>query len=67
MYITIASSGGVLGSGAALDALGIDHAGHRGRMLTPAIVDEADLILTREAVHRDLITSHQPEAAGKTP
>jgi protein-tyrosine phosphatase len=54
------------GSGAALDALGVVHAGHRGRLLTRQIVDESDLILTMEAAHRDAIAAHQPAAAGRT-
>ncbi|GAA2075751.1 protein tyrosine phosphatase [Actinomadura alba] len=54
------------GSGSALDALGVVHAGHRGRMLTREIVDGSDLILTMEAAHRDVIAAHQPEAAGRT-
>lgn len=54
------------GSASALDRLGIPHAGHQGRMLTEALVDSADLILTMEAAHRDLIVSHQPAASGRT-
>ncbi|MBC6457783.1 protein-tyrosine-phosphatase [Actinomadura sp. HBU206391] len=54
------------GSGAALDALGVVHAGHRGRMLTHAIVDGSDLILTMEVAHRNMIATQQPAAAGRT-
>ena len=54
------------GSSAALTVLGIAHEGHRGRMLTPEIVDAADLVLTMEAAHRDMIITHQPAAAART-
>jgi protein-tyrosine phosphatase len=57
------------GSASALTALGIGEAdlnGHRGRLLTPAIVGSADLVLTMEERHREAILAGSPEAAGKT-
>jgi protein-tyrosine phosphatase len=54
------------GSAAALEALGIEHGGHRGRLLTPAIVGGADLVLTMEEGHRNAILSGTPEARAKT-
>jgi protein-tyrosine phosphatase len=50
------------GSASALRALGIDDEDHRGRLLTPAIVGAADLVLTMEGAHRRLILSGTPEA-----
>lgn len=54
------------GSRSALAALGIDDGGHRGRLLTPAIVAAADLVLTMEEAHRRVIVSGTPEAEGRT-
>ena len=54
------------GSAAALNALGIEDDGHRGRLLTPAIVDAADLVLTMEEQHRDAILAGSPEAHDRT-
>jgi protein-tyrosine phosphatase len=54
------------GSAAALEAMGIQHDGHRGRLLIPAIVGGADLVLTMEEGHRAAILSGSPEAAGRT-
>jgi protein-tyrosine phosphatase len=54
------------GSAAALDALGIEDDGHRGRLLTPAIVAGADLVLTMEGRHRDAILAGSPEARDRT-
>jgi protein-tyrosine phosphatase len=54
------------GSAAALEGLGIEHGGHRGRLLTPAIVGGADLVLTMEGGHRNAILSGTPEARAKT-
>jgi protein-tyrosine phosphatase len=54
------------GSAAALNALGIEDDGHRGRLLTPAIVGAADLVLTMEEQHRDAILAGSPEARDRT-
>jgi protein-tyrosine phosphatase len=54
------------GSAAALRALGIEDDGHRGRMLTTAIVDSADLVLTMEQRHRRMILASSPEARDRT-
>lgn len=50
---------------AVLRGRGLDLSGHRGRRLTPVLVDSADLILGAEAAHRDFILARHPEAAGK--
>jgi protein-tyrosine phosphatase len=54
------------GSAAALKALGIEEDGHRGRLLTPAIVGAADLVLTMEERHRAAILAGTPEARDRT-
>jgi protein-tyrosine phosphatase len=54
------------GSAAALRALGIEDDGHRGRLLTPAIVGAADLVLTMEERHREAILAGSPEARDRT-
>jgi protein-tyrosine phosphatase len=54
------------GSAAALQALGIEEDGHRGRLLTPAIVGAADLVLTMEERHREAILAGTPEARDRT-
>ncbi|HEY0540715.1 MAG TPA: hypothetical protein VGD53_20260 [Actinoallomurus sp.] len=57
------------GSASALTALGIGEAdlnGHRGRLLTPAIVGSADLVLTMEERHREAIVAGSPEAGERT-
>jgi protein-tyrosine phosphatase len=54
------------GSVAALKALGIEDDGHRGRLLTPAIVGRGDLVLTMEESHRDAILSGTPQARDTT-
>jgi len=54
------------GSASALAALGIEEDGHRGRLLTPAIVGAADLVLTMEERHRAAILAGTPEAHGRT-
>jgi protein-tyrosine phosphatase len=54
------------GSAAALRALGLDDDGHRGRLLTPAIVAAADLVLTMEERHRQAILAGSPEARDRT-
>ena len=54
------------GSATALAALGIEEDGHRGRLLTPAIVNAADLVLTMEEWHRDAIVAGTPAAHDRT-
>jgi protein-tyrosine phosphatase len=54
------------GSVAALAALGIADDGHRGRLLTPAMVGDADLVLTMEESHREAILTRSPEARPRT-
>ncbi len=40
----------------------VDPAGHRSRRLTPAMVDEADLVLTAEVAHRAWVLEQRPAA-----
>lgn len=47
-------------SATALRELGGDSAGHVAQRLTPALVKEADLILTAESVHRSAIVRAEP-------
>jgi low molecular weight protein-tyrosine phosphatase len=54
------------GSAAALEALGVPPTSHRGRALRPDLVSAADLVLTMEGAQRDMISTTQPAAAGKT-
>jgi protein-tyrosine phosphatase len=54
------------GSAAALKALGIEDDGHRGRLLTPAIVGSAGLVLTMEERHRAAILAGTPGARDRT-
>jgi protein-tyrosine phosphatase len=54
------------GSASALRALGIEDDGHRGRLLTPEIVDSADLVLTMEERHREAILARSPHAQDRT-
>ncbi len=54
------------GSAAALAALGLADDDHQGRLLTPAIVDAADLVLTMEEGHREAILTGTPEAVDRT-
>jgi protein-tyrosine-phosphatase len=44
---------------------GLDTSRFRSRRLTPALVEEADLVVTMEAAHRDFVLSEQPEAFRK--
>ncbi|NOU35866.1 MAG: low molecular weight protein arginine phosphatase [Kiritimatiellaceae bacterium] len=56
-----ASSGAV----EALRMLGLDLSGHSSRRLTPALVHNADLLVTMTRGHRDAILAIAPESAGK--
>lgn len=44
---------------------GVDPSGFRSKRLTKLLIDEADLILTAEAVHRRLILEERPRAMSK--
>lgn len=46
-------------------ARGADPAAFRSKMLTPELVDVADLVLTAETAHRARILADQPRAMGK--
>jgi protein-tyrosine-phosphatase len=46
--------------------LGIDISGHQSRPLSPALINEADLILTMEAHHRQAIVTAWPQATART-
>lgn len=46
-------------------SLGMDLEAHRARRLTAAMVQEADVVLTMTAKHRDAILAVMPEAADK--
>lgn len=50
---------------AALQEKGIDISGHRSRHLSPAMIEDADLLVTMTRNHRDAILSITPESAGK--
>lgn len=50
---------------AALQEKGIDISGHRSRLLSPAMIEDADLLVTMTRNHRDAILSIAPESAGK--
>ncbi|MCC7300851.1 MAG: low molecular weight protein arginine phosphatase [Verrucomicrobia bacterium] len=62
-----ASNGCPASSGAveALRMLGIDLSGHFSRRLTPAMVKEADLLVTMTRGHLDAVLSLVPESRGK--
>jgi protein-tyrosine-phosphatase len=49
----------------ALLAAGIDLQGHRAALLSTALVEEADLVLTMTAVHRRQVLQLMPNAAHK--
>jgi len=49
-----------------LRAMGGDPKGFRARQLCPAIVDDADLILTMTTRHRDRVLSESPRAMRRT-
>ena len=50
---------------AALQEKGIDISDHRSRHLSPAMIEDADLLVTMTRNHRDAILSIVPESAGK--
>lgn len=56
-----ASSGAV----EALRMLGIDLSGHASRHLTPAMIQDADLIVTMTRGHREAVLALAPESAGR--
>lgn len=45
---------------------GLDLSSHEATPLTPELVDEADLILTMSASHKDVIRKMKPQAIEKT-
>lgn len=49
-------------SALALRELGVDPAGHRARRLTPALIAEADLVLTAGVEHRARVVQNDPSA-----
>ncbi|HEX6246546.1 MAG TPA: hypothetical protein VFZ64_01630 [Nocardioidaceae bacterium] len=51
---------------AELERRGVDPSGFRSRRLTPAIIDEADLVLTMTAAHRGFVLQERPGAVTKT-
>lgn len=44
---------------------GIDLSGHRAQLLTPGLVEEADLVLTMTWVHRQRVLQLVPDAASR--
>ena len=48
-----------------MEERGIDISEHRGRQLTPQIIQDADLILVMEKGHQDAVHSISPTARGK--
>jgi protein-tyrosine phosphatase len=53
-------------SASALGQLGVDPSRHRARQYEPWMVDEADLVLTAERTHRDLVMTGLPRAFRRT-
>ncbi len=47
----------------AMQERGIDIRGHRSRQLTPAILKEADIVLTMTKSHKEIVCAMLPEAA----
>lgn len=45
---------------------GLDVSGHRSRLLTPGMIDEAEKIIALTEAHKDLILQTAPEAVSKT-
>lgn len=45
---------------------GLDLSGHEATLLTPGLIDEADLILTMSSSHKDAIREMKPGAIEKT-
>jgi protein-tyrosine-phosphatase len=54
------------GSAVALRRYGLDPAQHRARQVTPALVAEADLVLTAERAHRDQLIRDAPAGFRRT-
>lgn len=50
---------------AAMQEKGIDISGHRSRLLSPALIEEADLLVAMTGGHRDAILAAAPQSAGK--
>ncbi|SFG87110.1 protein-tyrosine phosphatase [Desulfotomaculum arcticum] len=48
-----------------LEERGIDLTGHRASLVSSGDIEEADLILTMTAAHRDMLLRLAPDAAGK--
>lgn len=53
-------------AGLLLTERGLDPASHRGRLATPAVLAEADLILVMEQSHLAKISREVPQVSGKT-
>lgn len=49
----------------AMNECGIDLSGHRARILTPDLVNAADLVLTMTGSHKQAVLALVPEAMGK--
>lgn len=49
----------------ALEELGLDASGHRSRLLTPALVDAADLIVVMTRTHQRIVLGQFPKARSK--
>ena len=72
--VTVASAGTGALAGAPIDAvtaavlegLGVDPSGHRARQFQPRMAAEADLVLTAELRHRDLVLMQVPLALRRT-
>lgn len=54
------------GSASVLAELGIDASAHRARQFEPAMAAGADLVLTAERAHRDLVLTQVPTALRRT-
>lgn len=67
-----AGTGAVEGAAAATHAVqvmkeqGLDLSTHQATALTPALIDDADLILTMSESHKDVIRDMKPQAIEKT-
>jgi protein-tyrosine phosphatase len=54
------------GSATVLTALGIDSSQHRARQFEPWMATDADLVLTAEVAHRDVVMAEVPGALRRT-
>lgn len=54
------------GSAAAMSRLGLDPSRHRARQFEPAMAAKADLILTAERYHREIVLHQAPTALRRT-